>query len=65
MTKVEAIEKMRGGAKMTHTHFSPNEWITVVGIMVFTEDGYSISIGDFFKYRSDESWAIGWSEWES
>lgn len=61
MTKAEAIACMKSGKKVTHRHFSDHEWITMQGnIYILTEDGYSISAEDFWRYRTGEAFEIDW-----
>lgn len=40
MTKIEAMEKMRHGVKITHVSFDVHEWMTFDGGKILTEEGY-------------------------
>lgn len=64
MTKNQAIAAMLSGSKVTHSYFSSDEWITMEGnLTIITEEGYSISVDEFWKYRQGEAWESGWSIW--
>lgn len=60
MTKQEAIQSMREGNKVTHRYFGNEEWITMEGNRIITEEGYSIWKDEFFKYRDDITWETDW-----
>lgn len=61
MTKKEAIQEMRKGYKITHVHFSDNEWMTIKDGKLLLEDGVVCSISEFFSWRQDDSWEEGYS----
>jgi hypothetical protein len=61
MTKQEAITAMREGKKVTHRYFTSDEWITLNGYMIVTEEGYSIPEHAFWKDRQSPSFEDGWS----
>lgn len=63
MTKQEAIEAMLTGAKVTHPYFASGEWITMKGpSLILTEEGYIITIHDFWYCRSENpQWEDNWS----
>ena len=64
MTKNEAIEAMKSGALVTHTTFSPEEYITMQGnLTIVTEEGYSISTIHFWNDRKHENFNNNWSIW--
>ena len=64
MTKQEAIEAMKAGAKLTHPSFMQHEWITMEGSRtVITEEGYAISDKEFWAYRTGEYFETGWFIW--
>lgn len=64
MTKQEAIEAMREGKKVSHRHFSPEEWMTIeAGNIITLEDGCKCFINDFFSYRIDPSWENDYQIW--
>jgi hypothetical protein len=65
MSKDEAIEAMINGAKVTHQHFSPDEWITMEGnLTIITEEGYSCDSDEFWRYREGAGFDEDWSIWE-
>jgi len=39
MTRQEAKQSMREGNKVTHTYFTPDEWVTMEGNEIVLEDG--------------------------
>ena len=62
LTKKEAIEAMRRGEKVSHPYFGDDEYITIEGGRILTDDGYPISgrghvkpldIGDIIQIKSD------------
>ena len=64
MTKQEAIEAMKSGAKVTHRFFTPEEWIAMEGkFTIITEEGYAISTTEFWKYRQSAEFQTDWSIW--
>jgi len=60
MTKQEAIKAMSEGKKVTHRHFSSNEWVTIDGNQILLEDGVKCSTYEFWKWRTDPSWDSDW-----
>lgn len=66
MTKLEAIEAMKAGAKVTHRFFEPQEWITMEGnLTIITEEGYACSTVEFWGFRKSVQWERDWSIWSS
>jgi hypothetical protein len=65
MTKEEAIQEMIAGKKVTHRHFTPEEWVTMgtYGQMVL-EDGVECSPFEFWRWRTDESYETDWELFE-
>ena len=61
MTKLEAIAAMREGKKVTHRYFTENEWITMQGYMIVTEEGYKTPNYMFWKDRQIPAFDDGWS----
>lgn len=61
MNKQEAISALRQGKKLTHRSFTGKEWIQGEGLMLTTEDGYSVTIEEFMSYRSHSAFDDGWS----
>ena len=60
MTKQEAIEAMQKGEKVTHRFFDIEEWITMIGNRIFTEEGYSASPVTFWGDRCSIQWESDW-----
>ena len=56
MTKPEAILAMKQGKKVSHIHFSPNEWMTMEGNKIVLEDGVVCSEAEFWHWRTNSSW---------
>ena len=64
MTKQDAIEAMKAGAKLTHQSFMQHEWITMEGNRtIITEKGYAIRDKEFWAYRTGEYFETGWFIW--
>jgi hypothetical protein len=61
MTIQEAFVKMREGHKMTHTYFSPDEWVTFQGDKLLFEDDVTCTVAMFLYDRMGEGWKTGWS----
>lgn len=61
MTKSEALVHMESGVKVTHRHFSDNEWMTIVDCKILLEDGVKCSQSEFWRWRTDASWNDGYS----
>lgn len=61
MTIAEAFLKSKtNGVKITHRFFSKDEYITVKGNQIKTEEGYTLSIAEFMKYRTGAAWENDW-----
>lgn len=60
MTKQEAIIKMKQGEKLTHTHFTPDEFITMKDGKIIDENEYELDFNEFWKYRTHIEWEDGW-----
>ncbi len=62
MTKLEAIEVMKQGIKVTHKYFTKEEWVTIGknGKMIL-EDGVECSPHEFWQWRKDSYWGNDWS----
>lgn len=64
MTKQEAIEAMKSGAKVTHRFFTPEEFIIMEDdFTIGTEEGYAFSTAEFWRYRKKAEWQKDWSIW--
>lgn len=62
MTLQEMIPLARKGIKMTHTYFTPNEWLILHGNIVKFEDGVQTYLDEWTKgknYLND-----GWEVWK-
>ena len=65
MTKLEAIQQMKVGQKLTHRHFTNDEWVTMEKsishqYIIKLEDGVKCTQEQFWKWRTDESWNFDW-----
>lgn len=60
MNRQEAKEALNKGKKLRHRYFSSDEWIRQAGIIVFTEEGYSIDAQTFWGDRSGAGFDEGW-----
>ena len=60
MTREEAKQALAEGKKITHMYFSPNEYVYQQGVMIFTEEGYSIDQEIFWRDRARTSFNHGW-----
>ena len=65
MDKEEAIRAMQAGNKVTHTYFTPDEWITMEGNRIIFEDGYSCWAHEFWANRDGFGWNDGYSLFKS
>lgn len=61
MTKQEAIEFMKKGGKVTHRYFTPGEWMTMKGHVIYFEDGVQVRFWEFWQGR-EEGWDYGYEE---
>ena len=64
MTKQEAIEAMERGEKVTHGQFNPEEWISIEGGEMTSDEGMVYKLESFFECRRSDIWDGGWSIWE-
>ena len=65
MTRAEAIKAMREGKKVTHEHFSSEEWATQENGQIVLEDGVRCDPDEFWKYRMSEIFNDGWTIFKS
>lgn len=63
MTKQEAIEAMRRGVRITHTAFTDDESMVIVGPYIIFEDGNHCKFDEFWKTRTTKCWEDGYSIW--
>jgi hypothetical protein len=61
LTKQEAIQSMKEGKRVTHFFFSDNEWMTMDGDKIVTEEGYRHDANEFWSYRTGSQWDSGYS----
>ncbi|WP_333802567.1 hypothetical protein, partial [Sphingobacterium multivorum] len=52
MNRLEALQFMKDGSKISHDYFQPHEWMTIRDGEILLEDGEKCSIEDFFSWRS-------------
>lgn len=63
MTLQEAKVKAQKGIKMTHENFTDNEYMIMVGNMIFFEDGAKIF---FDEWTYQKNYLLeGWSEFKT
>lgn len=61
MTKQEAIEWAKCGAKVTHRYFDKTEWLTILENGDYLlEDGVVCSKFEFWRWRTSEDFDTGW-----
>ena len=65
MDKEEAIRAMQAGNKVTHTYFTPDEWMTMKGSRIILEDGSSCWAYEFWADRNGFGWSDGYSLFKS
>jgi len=61
MSKEDAIEAMKRGDKVTHSFFSPDEWMTIDKEKILLEDGVRCDPDEFWRYRKGKHWDAGYS----
>lgn len=59
MTKKEAVQALYDGKALTHTRFSPGEYIHMWNGKLKDEDGYILH--GFWTIRTGRIWENGWS----
>ena len=64
MTKDQAIKAINSGLKLTHTHFTPDEWMKDSTVGYEFEDGCKCTEEQFWFDRDSDSWLDGWSIYE-
>lgn len=60
MNKKQIQEELNKGNKVQHSSFTDGEFIYQVGNMIFTEEGYSITREEFWKYRQHIGFNKNW-----
>jgi len=62
MTKEQAKKALWDGHKVSHRHFSPEEWVkSESAINYIFEDGVKQPIENFWAMRKGIGWGDGWS----
>jgi len=61
MTRDQAIKAIQEGKRLTHRHFSPEEWVTCDGDYYKFEDGGKCPKDEFWGLRTGLPWEDGWS----
>jgi hypothetical protein len=64
MIKAEAIKAMEAGHKVTHRHFTLDEWVTKKGNKYLFEDGCMCTETEFNLHRRGAEWDDGWTIFE-
>ena len=52
---------MKEGKKVTHYHFTPEEWASMKDGMIVLEDGVKCSPAEFWRWRTDSAFDNDWS----
>jgi hypothetical protein len=62
MTKQEAISLMKSGKKLSHKHFTDDEWVKTdaTGMIYILEDGVELTPDEFWQWRTDIAWESDW-----
>jgi hypothetical protein len=61
MNKLEMMQAVKDGAKVTHPYFSPDEWMAKgSGGGVVFEDGVKCSWGKYWLYRQGIGMESNW-----
>ena len=60
MTKREALQAIKNGVKVTHSHFAVDGWVKKVDSLYEFEDGSQCTEPEFWGTRFDSSWLEGW-----
>lgn len=61
MTRNEAKKALADGKKLTHVHFTNEEWVKGVGSLYEFEDGCLCDPFEFWFFRTDSGFDSGWS----
>ena len=61
LTLEEAIILARRGIKMSHTYFTPDEYLTMIGNQIIFEDGVKIFLSEWTKGKDYLN--LGWRMW--
>lgn len=58
MGRLDAIQALEQGKTVSHTYFSPKEWVRKEGHLYVFEDGCTCEPEQFWE---DRDWLTGWS----
>lgn len=63
MTDIQAFAiAAQEGRQIKHRFFSDDEYIEILSSgEIRTEEGYKVTLDDFWRDRHDEAWKTGWS----
>lgn len=61
MNKVQAVKAMESGSNVYHRYFSKGEYIFLKNGEIESEDGYRISVKDFWHLRRNPIWQTDWN----
>jgi len=65
MTRYEAAQALKAGKKLSHTYFSPDEWVKGNGDGKYIlEDDVVCTAAEFWKWRQQEFFNDGWKLFE-
>ena len=64
ISRESAIQLMLKGKKVTHTTFTDEEWVTMEGNKIKSEEGYKHDAVAFWQGRTHHNFSHGWSEWK-
>lgn len=62
MTLAEALALAKQGVKVTHTYFTPEEYLTMQGNLIIFEDGAKIFANEWLAGK--DYLLEGWSEYQ-
>lgn len=63
MTKVQAVDAMKAGKKVSHKYFTSEEWMTIEEGMFLFEDGNRCHMKQFWETRYEDWWNSDWRIW--
>ncbi len=61
MNREDAIKAMKQGKKVTHRFMSWNEYIYMIGDVLYDEEDCILNFEEFWKHRNVENWNKDWS----
>jgi hypothetical protein len=60
MNKIEALQQMEAGAKVTHQYYSDDEYCYMKDGQIYTEDGYCHGYPEDEFWSKIQQWLDGW-----